>query len=293
MRRAAIVLGTNSTRLLLAEVRDSIRPVLLESRVTRLGQGVDQQGRLTDEAVNRVMAALTEFRELIEPGIPVRIGATSAVRDAANRRELAEKIRERFGWELSVISGTEEARLSFAGMLAAFSHLQSPLVVDLGGGSTEFMGKNYGPVSLNIGAVRLTERFFRSDPPSLAEQQKLVNFVKKELAVLPPVSGPCELVAVGGTANNLVSIADSLPEYDWRRVHGRELSLAQIRQLSQQLLTLPLAFRRQITGIQPGREDILPAGALILYTIGLHFGVDRFLVSVADLLWAMVRGETH
>jgi exopolyphosphatase / guanosine-5'-triphosphate,3'-diphosphate pyrophosphatase len=293
-RIAVVDLGTNSTRLLVADVVDgTVEELERRTNVTRLGQGVDASGRLADEAIERVVGVLSDYRELIDEhgaGHVVAV-ATSAVRDADNGEEFRALLRERFGIEAKTIPGEEEARLTFLGATSGRPE-EETLVIDIGGGSTEYVIglPGHDPkfhVSTRMGSVRHSERYLHDDPPSepqLAELRRGAGeIVENEV--------PAELreqvvhgIAVAGTATSLAAIDQELDPYDPERVHGYELSLAACERMLKMLAALPLAQRRDVVGLNPDRAPTIVAGVAILAESMEAFGLERMEVSEADIL---------
>ncbi|MHA7239413.1 DUF501 domain-containing protein [Arthrobacter sp. TMS1-12-1] len=279
MRTAAIDCGTNSIRLLIADIGDGVlTDVVRLMRVVRLGEGVDATGRLSEAALERTFAAAEEYAALIAQhgNPPVRFVATSATRDAENRQDFVDGIRARLGVEPEVISGDEEARLSFDGavsVLATDEH-ETVLVVDLGGGSTEFVaGTTDGLIaarSTDMGCVRYTERFLRDDPPSEAQitaMEAAVRLLIDEAGEDVPLERITKIVGVAGTVTTVTAHALDLPEYLPERIHGTELSIAAISAAASDLLHLPREARAALPYMHPGRVDVIGAGALIWRTI--------------------------
>lgn len=282
MRVAVIDIGTNTTRLLVAEVEDG-RVVELERRttITSLGQGVDATGRLAGEAMDRVSEAIAGYREVID-----RVGvdrivpvATSAMRDAENGPEFRAFLKERFDIEAETISGDEEARLTFLGATAGRTDERETLVIDIGGGSTEYVVGRPGHdpdfhVSTSMGSVRHTERFLHSDPPAHEELQELAHAVRDTVPDVTAEQG----IAVAGTATSLAAI-DGADE-----VHGYRMSLAACERILAMLAALPLQERRRVEGLHPDRAPTIVAGATILVESIRAFGLDEIEVSDADIL---------
>ena len=286
VRVAAVDCGTNSIRLLIADVTQDdgvprLTDVVRLMRVNRLGQGVDATGRLAPEALERTFEAADEYAALIrEHGAErVRFVATSASRDAQNRDEFVAGIRERLGVEPEVITGDEEAALSFAGATSVLggSNGSKTLVVDLGGGSTEFvLGTSDGVLaakSTNMGCVRFTERHLTSNPPTDAEitvvRGEILDIIAQVLPVVP-LADADRLVGVAGTITTVTAHALHLPEYSAESIHGTELDVAQIDQAANELLHMDRDARAELPYMHPGRVDVIGAGALIWQTI-----VDR------------------
>ncbi|MEX2194028.1 MAG: Ppx/GppA phosphatase family protein [Thermoleophilaceae bacterium] len=294
MRVAVVDLGTNSTRLLVAEVDDGRITAELDRRtsVTRLGEQVDASGRLADAAVERVFAALEGYREAIE-GAGARVAvATSAVRDAANGEAFRAQLRERFGIDARTISGDEEARLTFLGATSGRPADGETLVLDIGGGSTEYVTGVPGAapdfhVSTRAGSVRQTERHLSTDPPSPDEVAELAEAVRGIVASEVPDfvrATTTRGIAVAGTATSLAAIDQELDPYDPERVHGYTLSLAAAERILAMLAALALAQRRETAGLHPDRAPTIVAGAVILVESMRAFGLDEMEVSEADIL---------
>jgi exopolyphosphatase / guanosine-5'-triphosphate,3'-diphosphate pyrophosphatase len=296
-KRVAVVdLGTNSTRLLVAEVAGGeVHELERDSRVTRLGQDVDQSGRLADEAMDRVYAVLAAYRELIDRHGAEKVVAvaTSAVRDADNGEQFRAALRDRFGIEAETISGDEEARLTFLGATAGRPDGETEaLVIDIGGGSTEFVVGHPGSApgfhaSTRLGSVRQTERHLRDDPPP---PEQVVGLSDEATAIIE-TDVPDEVrsevsagIAVAGTATSLAAIDQELDPYDAERVHGYGLTLAAAERLLAELAALPLPRRREVTGLDPDRAPTIVAGAAILLQAMRSFGLHAVEISEADLL---------
>jgi exopolyphosphatase/guanosine-5'-triphosphate,3'-diphosphate pyrophosphatase len=299
MSRVAVVdIGTNSTRLLVAEVSDAgLTELQRESIVTRLGEGVDATGALGDEPQARVFAALDHYAQTIERhGAGVRTAVmTSAVRDASNGAAFAAAVRERYGLAGRTLSGDEEARLTFLGATAARGDdPDALLVIDIGGGSTELVVGARGAVefhvSTQVGVVRHTERHLHSDPPAPAELAALAADARGVIAAAVPAevrSRPAGAVAVAGTATSCASIDLELDPYDPARVEGHRLSAARIGELRDRLAALPLAERRGVTGLDPNRAPTIVAGTVVLLEALGAFALDTVEVSERDILWGV------
>jgi exopolyphosphatase/guanosine-5'-triphosphate,3'-diphosphate pyrophosphatase len=294
---AVVDIGTNSTRLLLADVRDGRVADVLERRteITRLGAGVDADGRLSDEAMQRVYSVLDEYGKLIERHGSEKAVAvlTSAVRDAANGDEFAQAVRERWGLEPHVLSGDEEARLTFLGATSERdpSDLEPTLVVDIGGGSTEFVIGTGGEMDFHVsnqaGVVRQTERHLHSDPPSSEECEALARDVRSILGDGVPEKWRHSVghaIAVAGTATSMASIAQELVPYDPDKVEGYVLSDAECREIRDRLASLTLEERREVRGLHPDRAPTIVAGTIILLETLALFGLHEFEVSEHDIL---------
>ncbi len=276
MRTAAIDCGTNSIRLLIADTDETggLTDVERLMRVVRLGEGVDATGRLSDAALARTFAAAEEYAELIERhGSPeVRFVATSASRDAENREDFVAGIRERLGVDPEVISGAEEAALSFAGAVSVLGAAEDEtvLVIDLGGGSTEFVAGNSSGVlasrSMDMGCVRFTERFLHGDPPTRAEISAMEAEVTSLIVVAAaavPLGTITTLVGVAGSITTVTAHALKLPEYLPTRIHGTVLSTAEIGAAASDLLHSDRTTRAGLPYMHPGRVDVIGAGAFI------------------------------
>ena len=295
MRVAVVDLGSNSTRLLVADVVDGrVEEVDRRTDITRLGQGVDSTGRLADEAMERVLATIAGYRAAIdELGVErVVANATSAVRDAANGPDFRAQLHDRHGIDVRIISGDEEARLTFLGATAAREAGARTVVIDIGGGSTEFVvGRAGGApefhVSTQAGGVRQTERHLPSDPvpdTELAELRAAVRAIV-EAAVPADVRGSVEHgIAVAGTATSVAAIEQELDPYDPAKVHGSTITRATTERVLARLAALPVAERRGVTGLHPDRAPTIVAGVGILVEAMDAFCLDEVEVSEADIL---------
>ena len=295
-RVAVVDLGTNSTRLLVAAVEDgAVRELERRTNVTRLGEGVDASGRLADAAIGRVTDVLEGYRQAIDelgPGRAIGV-ATGAVRDADNGDELRAMLSERFGVHVRVISGEEEARLTFAGATAARPVDEAEtMVVDIGGGSTEYVVGRPGSeprfhTSTRLGSVRQTERRLGSDPPRAEELWALRDEAREivEAAVPGELRSAAEAgIAVAGTATSLAAIDLELDPYDPERTHGHRLGLEVAEAILARLAAMALPERREVTGLHPDRAPTIVAGAAILIESMRTFGLDEIEISEADLL---------
>ncbi|GAA1626215.1 exopolyphosphatase [Catellatospora bangladeshensis] len=285
---AAIDCGTNSIRLL---VTDGERDLDRRMRIVRLGAGVDRTGRLDPAAIERTRVALAEYREVIEAfGVSrIRMVATSASRDAANAADFHGMVRVTLGQPAEIISGTEEAALSFAGAVSGLGGEGPYLVVDIGGGSTEFVrGGNTvdRAISMDMGCVRMTERHLPTDPPTPEQLAAVVRDVDGQVArALAHVgAGPATLVGVAGTATTLAGIALGLDRYDSARIHHSVLPAAAVAELAVRLAALDHDARAAIPVMHPGRVDVIIAGALILQEIMRQTGFAEITVSEHDIL---------
>jgi exopolyphosphatase/guanosine-5'-triphosphate,3'-diphosphate pyrophosphatase len=297
MRTAVVDIGTNSTRLLIVDTDDERVTGELERRsiVTRLGKGVDADGSLNDEAMGRVYSTLEDYRELIDRHDVDRAVAvlTSAVRDAANGQEFADTVKERFGLEPHILSGDEEARLTFLGATSERDPGDSTptLVVDIGGGSTEMVIGTGHEVAFHVsnqaGVVRQTERHIHSDPPTPDERDALGADARAIFAAGVPEDqrrAVDHAIAVAGTATSLGAIAQKLEPYDPEKVHGYVLGAREIEEMLEHLASLPLDERREVPGLHPDRAPTIVAGAIILLETLRMFGLERVEVSEHDIL---------
>ena len=298
-RFATIDIGTNSVLLLVAERLPDGRfeAVCERAEITRLGRGVDQSRVLSEAGLEDTLRVLEAYAaEARALGAQdVAVSATSAARDAHNGSAFLDAARRRAGVTVEIISGALEAQLSFAAVHADFaSGAGGPLlVVDIGGGSTEFIfGGLGGQVafrhSFDVGAVRLTERLVRSDPPSAAERAQMAQLLDQTYAALPRPPAGATLVGVAGTVTTLYAMEHAIEPYDAARVHGGTLTQAQLEQLTDRLWSLPLAERRALPGVQPKRADVLPAGALILSRALAALGLQSVRVSDRGLRWGLL-----
>ena len=279
MRVAAIDQGTNTTRLLVADVDDGgLRELVRRTEITRLGEGVDERHRLLPLPVARVRNVLTDYRREAE-----RLGAertllvaTSAVRDAENGEAFLGEVEWSYGFATQLLTGDEEAAL----MLRGVGEIEpGTLVLDIGGGSTELVTLD-SRTSLDIGAVRLTERYLHSDPPTRDELAACAQYVR---TVLPPLDAT-SAVGVAGTITSLAALDLGLDEYDRERVHGHELSLAGVERQLERLAALPLAQRREVPALEPERAPVIVAGAMIAREVLAVYGLDAYRVSEHDIL---------
>jgi exopolyphosphatase/guanosine-5'-triphosphate,3'-diphosphate pyrophosphatase len=306
VRVAVVDIGTNSTRLLVADVEDGrvTNELLKRSEVTRLGEGVDATGRLGDVPMERVFGVLASYRDQAdELGAEVTTGVlTSAVRDAANGAEFTAAVRERFGFDASTIDGDTEAALTFAGATSERDSAdRAPLVViDIGGGSTKLVvgarGRMEFHVSTQAGVVRQTERHIHADPPPPDQVQALAAEVRTIfLDDLPERARDAVAagIAVAGTATSCAAIAQSLDPYDPAKVHGYVLGRDELDGMLARLAALPLAERREVPGLHPDRAPTIVAGVVILQQALDAFGLDRVEVSEHDILRGAALARMH
>jgi exopolyphosphatase/guanosine-5'-triphosphate,3'-diphosphate pyrophosphatase len=286
-RVAAIDLGTNSTRLLVADVEEGkVREVARRLRITRLGEGVDSRRRLLPEAIARVRLCLAEYRRLAEElGAERALAvATSAVRDAEDGLAFLGEIERSYGFPTRLLSGEEEALLTFCGVTGGRAIEPDTLVVDIGGGSTELiLGGPQGVsfhTSLPLGCVRMSERHLACDPPSEEELSSLAGEVRD---LLPEIR-PRAAIGVAGTVTSLAALDLGLVEYDPDRVHGHVLTAAAVEAQLERLAALPLGERRRVPGLEPERAPVIVAGAVILREILACYGLQAIEASERDIL---------
>lgn len=292
-RVAVIDVGTNSARLLVADVAGgSVTPIERRSTVTRLGRGVDLSGRLSAEAIEDACAAIGGYVETYrELGAElVDAIATSAVRDAENGGAFVAELRERFALSARVLDGEEEARLTYLGATSERVPSEPTLVIDIGGGSTELIVGTGAEISfhtsLQAGVVRHSERHIASDPPTAIELEALATDIRGLIAAaVPPGTSAGAGIAVAGTPTSLAAVELELEPYDPLRVHGQELSLPSIQRMLSRLASVPLSERVGIPGMHPDRAPTIVAGVVILVEAMRAFGLDRITVSEHDILY--------
>jgi exopolyphosphatase/guanosine-5'-triphosphate,3'-diphosphate pyrophosphatase len=302
-RVAAVDMGTNSTRLLVADVdgrgRDA-KLVTVERRtqITRLGQGVDADRALHSDAIERTLAVLREYRGVIDDlGVErVRATATSAARDASNRDALFDPTEAVLGTRPELLEGNAEARLEFLGATAGLSEPGPYLVVDVGGGSTELIVGTDEPedlCSIDIGCVRLTEQFLHSDPPSAEELSQAVSVVRDQLAdvgrSMPASFLAPTLVGTAGTVWTLAAIELGVAASRSDLIDHFRLTRAAAEEVFRTLATEPIAQRRHNPGLEPGRVDVIVGGAIVVVSVMRHWGFDALLVSESDILDGLAR----
>jgi exopolyphosphatase / guanosine-5'-triphosphate,3'-diphosphate pyrophosphatase len=300
-RFAVMDQGTNSTRLLVAEPTEDGGFVDLarDLVITRLGKGVDATGRLAPEALERVLDVVDRYvgRARALHATTIRMTATAAVRDASNRDELADAIAERTGSPLEIVSGEREAELSFVGATRGLDAGSPFLVVDIGGGSTEFVVGTDRPtaaISVQMGSVRLTERFVRHDPPAREETDAIAGFVRERLEDVRagvPVADARTLVAVAGTSTTVQAVALGLDGYDPDRIHRSWLSTADAQRVADRLAAMSTDDRAALPVMAPGRADVIATGARILVTVMRDLGFERALISETDILDGLAYAE--
>ena len=295
-RYAAIDLGTNTCLLLVAEWDgQELHPLVREMRVVRLGENLDRTGRISSTALDRATAALTEYRDIITSSgcQEMRCVATSAFRDAPNKDELTERIRNITGLEIEEISGEEEARLVHRAVQEAFPEETGERAsVDVGGGSTEIIFDKQGHLhevhSLPLGSVRLTERHFSHDPPAAVEVAALRDNISTVLEDSGLPTKVASLIGVGGTATTLAAIHLELEDYDPVKVHGRILKQRDLETILERCLALPYEQRVRLPGLHPGRADVIMAGTIILLAIMGHLQDKMIRISDRGIRWGII-----
>jgi exopolyphosphatase/guanosine-5'-triphosphate,3'-diphosphate pyrophosphatase len=294
-RVAVIDIGTNSTRLFVADIADDrVTRVDRQSRVTRLGRGVDLSGQLSSEAIEATCREIADYVEICRDAEVGRIDAiaTSAVRDAENGDAFVAELRERFDLSARVLDGEEEARLTYVGATAERATAEPALVIDIGGGSTELIvghgDRIHFHTSLQAGVVRHTERHIASDPPTTAELEALASDVRAliDAAVSDrPEARAGKGIAVAGTPTSLAAVELELDPYDPEQVHGHILSLPAIQRDLSRLAAAPLPGRAAIVGLHPDRAPTIIAGVVILIEAMRAFGLEEVEVSEHDILY--------
>ena len=289
---AAIDCGTNSVRLLITA--DGTTQIERLMRITRLGQGVDATGRLDPEAIERTLAVLREYREVIDRhgATRIRMAATSASRDASNRDEFFNAAKDILGVMPEVISGEEEGRLSFLGATADLDPALGPfLVCDIGGGSTEFVfgtTEAESTISVDIGCVRMTEAWLHHDPPTAEELSQALSVIDIHLddvlREIPELSSAQTFVGLAGTVSNTASVELGLAEYDREQIHHLVLTRAAVEDVFRTLATESIEERKENPGLEEQRADVIVGGLCVLVATMRRFGLDECLVSESDIL---------
>ncbi len=302
MRVAAIDCGTNSIRLLIADIEGSnFREITRQMEVVRLGQGVDKTGAFHPDAIARTLAAVDLYAaEIAKRGVEkIRFCATSATRDATNRALFIDGVKERLGIEPEVIAGEVEAALSFQGATKDFDKTQGPfLVIDIGGGSTEFVfgtDSVEAARSMNIGCVRMSERHFTGDQPDPGQIASAIEDIDENIrqaAKTVPITQAKTVIMVAGTATTVAAAALDLPEYDRYAIHLSRISSERAHHISQSLLRETREERAAHGYMHPGRVDVIGAGSLVLDRIMVATGATEFVASESDILdgmaWSLV-----
>ena len=302
-RVAAIDCGTNSIRLLIADITgDNFKEVLRTMEIVRLGQGVDQNKAFHPDAINRTLNAVRLFKDQIaSKGVEkIRFCATSATRDATNRNLFIDGVREILGIEVEVIPGEEEAELSFIGATKELRQSDSPfLVVDIGGGSTEFVfgsEKVDFAKSVNIGCVRMSERHLNTQPPSMAQIAQAIvdiDIAIAQAAAVVPITTAKTLVAVAGTATTVAAAALDLNNYDRHLIHLSRISASNVHKVAASFQSMNKDQIASLGFMHPGRVDVITAGSLVLSRIMAATGAGEFVASESDILdgmaWSIIK----
>ena len=295
MRVAVVDIGTNSTRLLIAEVEGTqVREIERRTTVTNLGRGVEHSGNLCSDAVDSVCGVVADYKATYEELGAERVLAiaTSSVRDAVNGDAFIAELRERFGLDAKLLTGEEEARLTYLGATAQRQGGETNLVFDIGGGSTELIVGSGSEVdfhtSLQVGTIRHSERHLTADPPEPHELEELAgdvrNLIDDAVAAQAERGGRVSAIAVAGTPTSLAAIDQELEPYDPSKVHGHRLPMRTIQHMLSRLASLPLAERLRVPGLHPGRAPTIVAGTVILVQVMRAFSLEEIEVSEQDIL---------
>ncbi len=296
MLAAAIDIGTNSCRLLIGENKNNqIQIKKRELKITRLGEGVDKNRKLNKKAVNRVLSALKYYKEIIDNYNidKIRLIGTSALRDVDNSL-LLSKETIRLGFELEIISGKKEAELNYLGAVDNLN--DDSMLIDIGGGSTEFIWLSNQAISfesVDIGCVRLTERFISEPESPLKESEirEINNFVYDSLKNELNLNKTLSIKGVGGTITTLAALKMAMEDYDSEKIEGAELYIKELKELLNKFKKLDLNDRSRLKGLQPKRADIIPAGLIILIVILEYISSESLTVSDHDLLYGLLKEE--
>lgn len=301
MKLAALDVGTNTVLMLVVETTadGSLRKLAEMSRITRLGRGVDAKGGLDPVAAAKTLDAIAEFANQARAlgAAKILTAATAALRDASDGADFIARVKARTSLDLDIISGKTEAHLAYLSSIKGLKlDLTSKLlIVDIGGGSTELIraqpGGEVEGVSLQIGSVRLTERIVHSDPPHAREAADLRIAIDQALASLRWNFTPDTMVGIAGTVTTVCAVALGLTEYDAARVHGYQLAHSEVLRVLGQLCSVSLEARKQLPGVEPGRADVIFAGAAILERVMAHFKLDRVIVSDQGVRWGLIWRE--
>ena len=304
MSRVAVIdCGTNSIRLLIADITgDNFKEVLRTMEIVRLGQGVDQNKAFHPDAIDRTLSAVRLFKDQIAgKGVEkIRFCATSATRDATNRNLFIDGVREILGIEVEVIPGEEEAELSFIGATKELRQSDAPfLVVDIGGGSTEFVFGNEKvdfAKSVNIGCVRMSERHLNTQPPSMAQIAQAIvdiDIAITQAAAVVPITTAKTLVAVAGTATTVAAAALELTDYDRHMIHLSRISASNVHKVAASFQGMNKDQIASLGFMHPGRVDVITAGSLVLSRIMAATGASEFVASESDILdgmaWSLIK----
>ncbi len=299
MRVAAVDIGTNTVRMLVADVAgDGMQDVWRAVDVVGLGRGMDASGAMAAESMDAAVSALTEYGRRIREAMPshVRVVATSASRDASNSDELMARIEAALGVAPEVITGEEEAALAFAGAIWGAGSHGRHLVIDPGGGSTEFVSGVEEPetaVSIDIGSVRLTDRHLATLPPTSVELDRATSLVRERFGTVPIPEPPVSAIGVAGTFTSLAGIHLELDRYDQGRIHRTVLTLADLERLVEYLSGMSLEETEAIRSLDPKRAPVILAGAVVALEAVRRSGLESVTVSEADMLEGIVLGLTR
>lgn len=292
-------IGTNTIILLIARLRDGggFQTLHDEARVVRLGEGIHQNSFFLPEAMDRAFAALSDFKKNADQFDCERVIAvgTAGCRNASNADEFIARVKNELGFDIEVIDGNREAELVYRAAKEDFSKLPLPLLIlDIGGGSTEFIieeaDKPRFAISLPFGSVKLTENFLRGDPPTRFELSTLDAYLEGELTVLPNIAPP-SLVATAGTATTVAALVQELISYDPEKVHGSVVTMPQLSRLMEKLEVMPFSDRKKLPCLEPKRADVIVAGSRILNAVCARFGVNEFRVSDRGLRYGVLLEE--
>lgn len=300
MKIASIDIGTNTVLLLIARANEegNIKTLVYEQRIPRLGKGVDESRLLQPDAMQRVIDVLAEYKQIIgrHEVDTVVVCGTSAVRDANNREEFGKLIHSKVGFTLEVLSGTDEALWTYRGAISGITGIEKAVVVDIGGGSTEITIGNQNnilhSISLDVGSVRLTERFLKHDPPTHPELEAAITFVEDEIAKAARFDfGGATLVGVAGTATSMAVLAQGLKDFVMEAVINYKLDIDSVYLLFRTLREMNSGEIRRLSSMMEGRHDVITAGALILREIMAHFKFKEMIVSERGVRYGLVLRE--
>ena len=298
MKIGAIDIGTNSMRLLVAEYKDGkLENIKKYVNTTRIGQGVDKQGYITDDAIERNVKALIEFSNICKEQNCEKIYCmgTSALRDSKNKDLFVKLAKAKAGIDVDIISGEEESNLGFKGVLEGLETSDDILVIDIGGGSTEFIIGNKEGIrfskSENVGALRMTEKFLHKDPIDDEEFKSMSKFIYEEVKdTLEYIKSyrVKKIVGIGGTITSLSSMNQQLEVYSMEKIHNSSISMSEIELILQNLKSMTLNDKKSLKGLQPKRADIITAGVEILHTIMKNIEIKKIIVSEYDNLEGLI-----
>jgi exopolyphosphatase / guanosine-5'-triphosphate,3'-diphosphate pyrophosphatase len=301
MRVATIDIGTNTVLLLVAEraADGSVRPIAEHATITRLGEGVDRTRRLSSAAVARTRECLEDYARVVRASGAERVSAvgTSAMRDAGGAEEVRERVRALLGVDVRVLSGEEEARLTFRGAVSglAVEERMDVGVFDIGGGSTEVVIGQMEATKLHIafgasydiGSVRMTERYVKRDPPARTERAALLDATRRAFANVPRLPNSAAPVGVAGTMTTLAAVSIGLSAYDGARVHGHMMSLQELQRVIERLASLDLEARMRVPGMEPKRADVIVAGGMVALALLEHWAATAVRISDRGVRWGL------